>query len=67
MCNGPYGTVNTAILLDKYIRAYEHACDMISNFGGDINELKYNYETLANTSLTDKELSDLIEELNRGE
>ena len=67
MYNGPYGKINTAILLDRYIKAYEHACDVISNFGGDINELKDNYETLANTSLTDKELSDLIEELNGGE
>ncbi len=31
LTNGPYGPINTAILLDTYMKAYDNACGMIVN------------------------------------
>lgn len=38
--NGPFSGVNTAILLDRYIKAYEKACDNIAEIRKEIEEIK---------------------------
>lgn len=40
LTNGPYGLINTAILLDTYMKAYDNACGMIVNMQQIIEQIR---------------------------
>lgn len=40
LTNGPYGPINTAILLDTYMKAYDNACGMIVNMQQIIEQIR---------------------------